>query len=261
MGDKLKTGRGGMADATDLKSVGQKWPCGFDSRRPDPAVPKMTTKTDQIPHKTLRQWCVRGVVLVLAGLAIWYVSNNARRWKDRFVPRKLRTVDPGVVYASGEIDRHLIRQVLTDDRIKVIVSLIADDSSDPDTVAEERTARELGIERFVDPLSGDGTGNIQSYADAITQVVEARRRGEPVLLHCSSGVQRSGGATFYYRVLVQHEDADSAAREMINNGFDMHRNQTLIPYLNAHMAEIAATLAERGVIDHVPRPLPQIDHE
>src|SRR5258705_11003958 len=28
-------GRGGKADATDLKSVGDKSPCGFDSRRPE----------------------------------------------------------------------------------------------------------------------------------------------------------------------------------------------------------------------------------
>src|SRR5258705_8349948 len=32
---RQRAGRGGTADATDLKSVGPKGPCGFDSRRPD----------------------------------------------------------------------------------------------------------------------------------------------------------------------------------------------------------------------------------
>jgi hypothetical protein len=35
------------------------------------------------------------VISILGALAIWYVCENAGRWKDRFVPRKLRTVDAG----------------------------------------------------------------------------------------------------------------------------------------------------------------------
>lgn len=208
-----------------------------------------------------RRWWVRGAALVAAGLAIWYVCDNAGRWKDRFVPRKLRTVEAGQIYASGQIDRHLIRKVLVDDRIKTIVCLIADDPNDPDMAAEARTAKELGIERFVDPLSGDGTGKIQSYADAMTQIVEARKQGKTVLLHCSSGAQRSNGATFYYRVLVEHWDADSAAQEMIRNGHSSRSNPALVPYLNLHMGQIASILKDRGVIDHIPNPLPQIHHE
>src|SRR5437764_12995015 len=42
-------GRGGMADATDLKSVGPKWPCGFDSRRPDYSSPS------RLPHFRCRR--------------------------------------------------------------------------------------------------------------------------------------------------------------------------------------------------------------
>src|ERR1700722_18924610 len=118
----------------------------------------------------------------------------------------------------------------------------------------------MGIQRFVDPLMGDGTGDIHSYANAVTQVAEARKENKPVLLHCSSGAQRSNGATFYYRVLVQHWNADDAAREMIRNGHSPRSNPLLIPYLNAHMREMASLLLASGVIDHVPEPLPQIQH-
>jgi protein tyrosine phosphatase (PTP) superfamily phosphohydrolase (DUF442 family) len=198
------------------------------------------------------------LALVCIGLLCWYVTDHIPRWKDLVVPRKLRVVDPGQIYASGQINRRLLRGVLTDRHIKIIVCLVDDQLDDPDVAAERQLANELGIERFNYPLEGDGTGNIDNYAKAVAKMVEAERAGEPILVHCSSGAQRSNGAVFYYRVLVQGRDPADAAREMIRNGHDPRRNPMLIPYLNSHMAEMAKLLAERGIIDHVPQPLPQI---
>jgi protein tyrosine phosphatase (PTP) superfamily phosphohydrolase (DUF442 family) len=200
------------------------------------------------------------LIALLVGGGIWYIAENAGRWKDRFVPRKLRTVDAGQIYASGQIDRHLLPGVLSEDHIQVIVSLLSDDPTDPDAAAEEKIARDMGIERYVDPLQGDGTGDIYSYANAIQQIVRARQQNKVVLLHCSSGAQRSNGLTFYYRVFIEGWKADDAAREMIRNGHVPHSNPNLIPYLNAHMQEMADLLLARGVIDHVPVPLPQIQN-
>jgi protein tyrosine/serine phosphatase len=208
-----------------------------------------------------RRWWGWLVLIVAGVLAIWYACDNAGRWKDRFVPRKLRTIESGRIYASGQIDRRLIRQVLDDDHIKVIVCLVADDSADPDVAAELDAARELRIERFVDPLGGDGTGDFHAYADAVTQMAAARKNGEPVLVHCSSGAQRSNGATYFYRVLIERWNADSAEQEMLRNGHDPRSNPALIPYLNLHIGDVAAILKDKGVIDHIPDPLPQIRHE
>jgi len=212
-------------------------------------------------RKSLSRIWAAAIGIVLSALAIWYVCDNAGRWKDRWVPRKFRTVDAGQIYASGQIDRHLIRQVLTDHHVNVIVSLIADDPADPDVAAEIQTADGLGIQRYIDPLMGDGTGDIHAYADAIAQIVTARKQGKTVLLHCSSGAQRSNGATFYYRVLVEHGNADAAAEEMKRNGHDSHSNPALIPYLNSHMREMANLLVQSGTIDRIPDPLPRIHSE
>jgi protein tyrosine phosphatase (PTP) superfamily phosphohydrolase (DUF442 family) len=224
----------------------------------------METTEAQIPDRAITRrpkpwkWVVG---LVIGALVFWYICDNAGRWKDRFIPRKLRTVEAGQIYASGQIDRHLLRQVLVDDHIKVIVSLVSDDPTDPDVSAEMQTASELGIQRFVDPLIGDGTGDIHSYANAVMQIAQAQKENKPVLVHCSSGAQRSNGATFYYRVLVQHWNADDAAREMTRNGHSSKENPALIPYLNSHMREMAGLLVQNGVIDQIPDPLPQIQHD
>jgi protein tyrosine phosphatase (PTP) superfamily phosphohydrolase (DUF442 family) len=194
------------------------------------------------------------------GLLAWFIVANIGGWKDRFFPRRFREIDPGMVYASGQINQHLIRDVLVDHKIKSVICLDPDDLSDPDVAAEVQICRELGIDRYVFPLRGDGTGDIHEYADAVAQLVADTKDGKPVLLHCSSGAQRSNGATFYYRVLVQGRSTQDAMEEMFRNGHDPRENTMLIPYLNDHMAEMANLLMQKGVIASVPSPLPRIEY-
>jgi protein tyrosine phosphatase (PTP) superfamily phosphohydrolase (DUF442 family) len=198
------------------------------------------------------------VILIAVGLFGWYAADNAGNWKDRFVPRKFRVIEPRNLFASGQINQRLIRGILVDNKIQRIIVLDADDPTDPDVAAEIATAKDLNIERFVDPLSGDGTGDIHNYAQCVAQMVEATKQSKPTLVHCSSGAQRSNGATFYYRVLVEGRPANDAAAEMVRNGHVPAKNPLLIPYLNQHMAEMAELLVEKGVIAAVPNPLPQI---
>ena len=220
-------------------------------KAPDAPTPELSAPRRKTPWK----WAA---AIVLCGLAAWFVSENAGRWKDRFLPRKLRTVDENRLYASGQIDRHLIAGVLSDHHIGVIVCLDADDPNDADVTAEIQAASNAGIERHVDPLNGDGTGDIHQYANAVEQIVSALKAGKTVLLHCSSGAQRSNGATFYFRVFIEHWNPGDAAREMIRNSFSPQKNPALIPYLNEHMAEMAHLLLANGVITQIPDPMPRI---
>jgi protein tyrosine phosphatase (PTP) superfamily phosphohydrolase (DUF442 family) len=217
----------------------------------DTQLPQTSPRAKAGPWKWL-------VVAIIAAAGIWYVCDNFGRWKDRFVPRKFRIVDAGQIYASGQIDRHLLPQVLADNRIKTIVSLVADDPTDPDVATEIETAKEMQIDRHVDPLNGDGTGDIRAYANAVRQLVDATKAQKPVLLHCSSGAQRSNGATFFYRVFIENWNPDDAVKEMVTNSFSPHSNPQLIPYLNSHMQEMAELLVANGSIEKIPDPLPQI---
>jgi protein-tyrosine phosphatase len=200
-------------------------------------------------------WVVIAVAVALFG---WYAAGHAGTWKDHFIPRRFRTVEPGRIYAAGQINQRLIRDVLVDNHIQQVISLVLEDPTDSDATAEQAVAKDLGIHWVRYPLAGDGTGDIHSYAAAVATMAYAVKHNEPVLVHCSSGAQRSNGATFYYRVMIEHWNADDAAAEMIRNGHDPRRNPAMIPYLNKYMAEIAQLLVQRGVINKVPDPLPQI---
>lgn len=209
---------------------------------------------------TRNRWNVVRWLAVLIILAVLgaFIAIHAGRWKDRFVPRRFRTVGAGKIYASGQIDRHLLPGILAEHHIREIISLLPDDISDPDVAAEIRLSKDQGIERHTYRLSGDGTGDIREYARAVAQMVEAESAGKPLLIHCSSGAQRSNAATFFFRVFIEHWDADDAAREMVRNGHDPRRNPALIPYLNAQMRPMAELLAAQGVIPAIPDPLPRI---
>jgi protein tyrosine/serine phosphatase len=215
---------------------------------------------DREPRKS-RRWWVIACVVIGVGIAGWVISDYAGTWKDRFVPRKFRVVEPGAIFASGQIDRRLIRGVLVDNKIQEIICLMGNDAKDVDSAFELKTAQELGIERLYFPLSGDGTGDIQQYAGAVAAMVACQKAGKPVLVHCSSGSQRTNGAIYFYRVLLEGRDAETAAQEMYRNGHDTKANPLLIPYLNQNIGEMARLLVQKGIIEKIPDPLPQIHHD
>ena len=55
-------------------------------------------------------------------------------------------------------------------------------------------------------LEGDGSGDINFYAETIEHIVEAKEAEKPILVHCAAGTMRTGAAVAFYRLLVLEED-------------------------------------------------------
>jgi len=198
----------------------------------------------------------RSLVLILLAVAlVWLWSSCACRW---VFPKRWGVVEEGAVYRSGQLSAMLVKRTLTRHHIQVIVDLTDHDADRLDHAVELRAARELGILDFNFPLSGDGTGDIRHYAEAIAAIVKAKNAGKPVLVHCVAGAMRTGGVIAAYRLLVERADPEAVRKEMMRYGWKPRKNRVLIDYLNAHMAELARLLVERGVIENVPDPLPQL---
>jgi predicted protein tyrosine phosphatase len=143
----------------------------------------------------------------------------------------------------------------------VIVALSAHGGKQPDLDAELKAAADLGIDRQVFPLGGDGTGQIEQYAAAIALIDRSIKQGKPVLVHCIAGAQRTGGVIATYQMLVEHRPPAEAFAQMRSYGHDPTANPHLLDYLNQHMAELAHRLVQLHVIDRVPDPLPVIRAE
>jgi protein tyrosine/serine phosphatase len=205
-----------------------------------------------------RKWIFVAASAVVAGLVIGGWFGFARY---RVFPKKFGVVVPGRVYRSGQISSTLIKKVLTQYKIRLIVNLNAPDSSDPDKQAEEQAAKDLNIKVLRFPLSGKGTGDVNNYAGAITAIADAEKQGQPVLVHCSAGAQRTGGVIAAYRLLVQKKDPVFVIGEMKHYGWNPKDNPQLVPYLNSNMVQLSVLLKQAGVIDQIPATIPQIPRD
>ncbi len=197
----------------------------------------------------------QGIILavVVLGGAVWVWEEVL---EDRLIPKRWGVVEEGLVCRSGQLSASLVKRVLKEHGIKVIVNLTSEVPGDKDQEAEQKAAEELGIEVKRFPLSGDGTGDIARYAGAVAAVVEARRMGKPVLVHCAAGAQRTGGTIAFYRLLVEKKSPSFVVKEMARYGWDPKDDTILLDYINEHMSEMAAMLEAQGVIDDIPEPLP-----
>ena len=178
--------------------------------------------------------------------------------KPRFIAKRWGAVVPGKVYRSGQITKYMIESILSKHDIDVIIDLTCDNPHDIHQQKELEVARKMGVEHHRFPLGGDGTGDVRNYAGALKLLAECEREGKPVLVHCSAGAQRTGGVVAAYRILVRKDSPQAAYQEMMDYGWRPKRDLELVPYLNANLGEIAALLAEAGVIDEIPASIPVI---
>jgi protein tyrosine/serine phosphatase len=204
----------------------------------------------------------RRVFLFLAALAIAGLvadrQDAFRAVRDRFIPKRWGVVEEGKIYRSGQLSRHLVKEVLERHHIQRIVDLTFDNPNDANHTAEVAAAAELSIEHKLYPLESDGTGDVHIYSQAVAAVVDAERRGKPVLVHCYAGSQRTGGVVALYRLLVQHRPAEEVLNELRQYKYDPHDSPNLLNYLNRHIGEIAADLVLSGTLDRLPESLPKL---
>lgn len=193
------------------------------------------------------------VAVVLIGGSIWLWHDVIR---DRVIPKRWGCVEQGEIYRSGQLSSALIEKTLKKNGIKVIISLTGEKPTDPDHIAEKQAAEKLGIELLRFGLGGDGTGDIENYAQAIAAIVKAKQEHKPVQVHCAAGTQRTGGVIGCYRLLVLGHNQEDVLKEMRAYDWDPTDNPKLVPYINENMHTLATRLVELGVIESVPDPLP-----
>ena len=194
---------------------------------------------------------------VVIALGAFAALGGPKELRDRTWPKRWGTVDDGV-FRSGQLHHALVHETLREHRIAVIVDLTRENPDDSDERAEAEAIRRLGItlQRF--PMQGNGTGDLDRVAGAVAAVESARRNGKPVLVHCNSGVQRTGCVAAIYDLLLRGRPPGAVLDELQSYGWDPAEHRVLSDFINDNLAAIAERLQRLGVITEVPRPLPRL---
>jgi protein-tyrosine phosphatase len=197
------------------------------------------------------------VPAIVIGLAIWAWFGFI---KYHVIPKNFGVVVPGHIYRSGQISATLIKKILTEHNIRVIINLTSGRNT-PDKLAEEKAAAELNIKVLRFPMSGNGTGDVNDYANAVIAIANAEKQNLPVLVHCTAGAMRTGGIIATYRLLVQKIDPNVVEDEIEKYGCAIDDKPVLRSFLNGNMAGLAMRLKQAGVIDQIPATIPQIPRD
>jgi hypothetical protein len=140
--------------------------------------------------------------------------------------RNFRTVEPGVLYRSGQLDRAGFERVVREHGIKTVVTF-RDARRDGDPVPdldEEEYCKSNGIAHYRLPPRRWGSTDggrppvDQNVADFYRIVEENKGRG-PILIHCFKGVHRTGAYTALYRMEFNRWSNADAIAELYDRGY------------------------------------------
>lgn len=195
-------------------------------------------------------WSAAAMAIILT---TWYGDLE-----DRLIAKRWGVVVPGELYRSGQVSRQLIEPMLRSHKIATIIDLNGFNRHNANQQVELAVAEYLEIDHHRFALSGDGTGSLDKYADAITLIAERQKDGKPTLIHCGAGSNRTGGVIAAYRLLVRGDAPEKVQRELEAYNCTASSNEKLVPFLNANMTVIAERLVARGCIARLPDQIPQL---
>ncbi len=189
----------------------------------------IATMLDRVIPARPRRIGLPWAVLALVALVAFLAAN-----RNNLIPRQFDTVEPNKIYRSAALTPAALRRVVERYKIKTIIDLGAHEPNTPEEAFAQRTADALGLTRFSYDLEGDARGNPTVYLQALRLMNDPAR--QPVLVHCSSGAQRTGCLVGFQRMIHAGYTLDQAMAEA-----DRFRDR---PEKNPHLREILAKWAE-----------------
>lgn len=218
-----------------------------------------TTTSRRIARLTLRRKIVLGVVLV--GM-VSCLGSGIYWWKKHryeYIPKRWGVVVPGEIYRSGQLTPPMLDKMVKKHGIRTVIDLQLNDVRDPIQQSEVRYAAEHGLQHLRFGLAGDGTGDINSYVNGLTAIIQCQKAGDSVLIHCAAGSQRTGGMVAFYRLLIERADPKDVWAELEQYEWNAEEGWELLEYINTNLPEIARQLVDRGLVDQVPSPMPRLE--
>ena len=149
--------------------------------------------------------------------------------RHHLVPRRFHVVEPGIVYRGARQEYGPYRRIIEQHDIRTIITLLDDVSESHTEQVEARILADLPVRRLRFEMPGDGLGDLGAIEAAAAAV--ANPELQPVFVHCSAGVNRTGAVIAAYRMLHCGWSFERAMEEMDRRGASFRKN----PELYEHM--------------------------
>ena len=202
------------------------------------------------PPKPGHEWSwarfSRNAVIIAGAIAltVWFIVEGV---VPNVVPKNFGVVEEGAIYRSGVLTTAAFEDVVEDNDVRTVVDLRHEARN---TQREKAAAEALGLRYVQLPLFGDGRGDPNMYVQALRIMNDPE--AQPVLVHCSAGAERTGGAVALYRHIFEGVPLDEAYAECAEHRHDPARNPNLKPMLDAWVDEIERAVRTGGTIDYTP---------
>jgi protein tyrosine phosphatase (PTP) superfamily phosphohydrolase (DUF442 family) len=156
--------------------------------------------TEELPPEPRR----RSRVPLIAGIAVFLLGGSWLALNFDYVfpgtPKKLRAVAPDKFYRSEQLSGGLLQQTIKQKQVKSVINLRAYEHERSWHVEELQVCKAAGVEHLDIPLLAKGLPE----PEALKRLVQRFEQGPyPMLIHCRSGVDRSGLAAVLYLVIVE----------------------------------------------------------
>jgi tyrosine-protein phosphatase SIW14 len=161
--------------------------------------------------------------------------------------KRLRTVEPGHFYRSGQMTAEGFRDAVRELGLKTIIN-VQDDVPDPAldsfwssrTIRESELCRELGV-RYVNlaPDLVERSAVPESHPGVIDQFLKLMDDPEiyPALIHCRAGLHRTGVLCAVYRMEYDGWSNLAAFQELKAHGFGEFACTAANEYVNQYVIQ------------------------
>lgn len=199
-------------------------------------------------------------IVRIAIVASILIGAGALTWRkvvrDHVVPRNFGIVEAGEVLRSGRLTPRMLRAVCDENDIKTVIDFGAFAADSEKEATEQRICEEMGVDRVVLRLRGDGSGNPNHYVQAMRMMMDEEH--QPILVHCAAGAQRTGAAVVMYRHIVDGWSIEDAYREATQYKHDPADDWPMLAYVAEWIGPIKTALDTGGWVegfDHPEQPL------